>query len=127
MDCLLEVIDVEETKEREKLFKESDDVYMDIVPLEIRKTESITAEESLSFVEMKNIISKVWLNVDDIMKLAQCGKHSATNIRNEIEEQIVASGKKLPTGIYKCVPTKLVLDYLGLDVDYIFTMAERFA
>lgn len=122
MDLSLENIEVDENN-----FKERNEVYMDIVPLEIRKTESITDEESLSFVEMKNIISKVWLNVDDIMKLAQCGKHSATNIRNEIEEQIVASGKKLPTGIYKCVPTKLVLDYLGLDVDYIFTMAERFA
>lgn len=122
MDLSLEIIEVDENN-----FKERNEVYMDIVPLEIRKTESITDEESLSFVEMKNIISKVWLNVDDIMKLAQCGKHSATNIRNEIEEQIVANGKKLPTGIYKCVPTKLVLDYLGLDVDYIFTMAERFA
>lgn len=122
MDLSLEIIEVDENN-----FKERNEVYMDIVPLEIRKTESIIDEEGLSFVEMKNIISKVWLNVDDIMKLAQCGKHSATNIRNEIEEQIVASGKKLPTGIYKCVPTKLVLDYLGLDVDYIFTMAERFA
>lgn len=122
MDLSLEIIEVDENN-----FKERNEVYMDIVPLEIRKTESITDEESLSFVEMKKIISKVWLNVDDIMKLAQCGKHSATNIRNEIEEQIVASGKKLPTGIYKCVPTKLVLDYLGMDVEYIFTMAERFA
>lgn len=121
MDLSLENIELDENN-----FKERNEVYMDIVPLEIRKTESITDEESLSFVEMKKIISKVWLNVDDIMKLAQCGKHSATNIRNEIEEQIVASGKKLPTGIYKCVPTKLVLDYLGMDVEYIFTMAERF-
>ena len=120
MDYKLEIIDAEEVKER-------NDLCMDYKPLEIRKTADMTDEENISFVEMKNIISKVWLNVDDIMKLAQCGKHSATNIRNEIEEQIIASGKKLPTGIYKCVPTKLVLDYLGLDEDYIFTMAERFA
>lgn len=83
--------------------------------------------KDMSYVEMKELISKVWLDVDDIMRLAQCGKHSATNIRNEIEEQIVASGKKVPTGARKCVPTKLVLDYLGLDIDYICTMAERFA
>lgn len=95
------------------------DMYNDT--LEIRNV------ESLSFIEMKEIISKVWLNVDDIMKLAHCGKHSTTNIRNEIEGQVVSSGKKLPTGMYKCVPTKLVLDYLGLDVDYILNMAERLA
>ena len=84
-------------------------------------------ENVLSYVEMKNIISKAWLNSDDIMKLAHCGKHSATIIRNEIEEQIVSSGKKVPKGIFKCVPTHLVLDYLGLDVDYICMMAERLA
>lgn len=83
--------------------------------------------KDMSYVEMKELISKVWLDVDDIMLLAQCGKHSATNIRNEIEEQIVASGKKVPTGARKCVPTKLVLEYLGLDIDYICTMAERLA
>ena len=83
--------------------------------------------KDMSYVEMKELISKVWLDVDDIMRLAQCGKHSATNIRNEIEDQIVASGKKVPTGARKCVPTKMVLDYLGLDIDYICTMAERFA
>lgn len=120
MDFSLEIIDVNDNGTKER-----DVIDMDYMPLEIRRLPDDGV--SISFVEMKNIISKVWLNVDDIMKLAQCGKHSATNIRNEIEEQIVASGKKLPTGIYKCVPTKLVLDYLGLDVDYIFTMAEKFA
>lgn len=84
-------------------------------------------KRDMDYVEMKELISKVWLDVDDIMRLAQCGKHSATNIRNEIEDQIVASGKKVPTGVRKCVPTKMVLDYLGLDIDYICTMAERFA
>lgn len=83
--------------------------------------------KDMNYVEMRALISKVWLDVDDIMRLAQCGKHSATNIRNEIEDQIVASGKKVPTGARKCVPTKMVLDYLGLDIDYICTMAERFA
>ena len=84
-------------------------------------------KRDMDYVEMKELISKVWLDVDDIMRLAQCGKHSATNIRNEIEDQIVASGKKVPTGARKCVPTKMVLDYLGLDIDYICTMAERFS
>lgn len=86
-----------------------------------------TQDERINYVEMKELISKVWLNSDDIMKVAQCGKHSAINIRNEIEAKVIAGGKKLPTGLYKCVPTKMVLDYLGLDADYIFKMAERYA
>ncbi len=94
-------------------------IYMDYVLFNNKR--------DMNYVEMKELISKVWLDVDDIMRLAQCGKHSATNIRNEIEDQIVASGKKVPTGARKCVPTKMVLDYLGLDIDYICTMAERFA
>ena len=94
-------------------------IYMDYVLFNNKR--------DMNYVEMRELISKVWLDVDDIMRLAQCGKHSATNIRNEIEDQIVASGKKVPTGARKCVPTKMVLDYLGLDIDYICTMAERFA
>ena len=92
---------------------------MDYVQLNIMK--------DMSYIEMRELVSKVWLDVDDIMRLAQCGKHSATAIRNEIEEQILASGKKVPIASRKCVPTKLVLEYLGLDIDYICNMAERFA
>ena len=84
-------------------------------------------KKDMDYVEMLELISKVWIDADDIMRLAQCGKHSATNIRNEIEEQIIASGKKVPTGARKCVPTKLVLEYLGLDIDFICSMAERLA
>lgn len=98
---------------------------MNYVPMNIMKDENLTND--INYIEMRDLIFKVWLNVDDIMKLAQCGKHSATTIRNEIEEQILASGKKVPLASRKCVPTKLVLEYLGLDIDYICNMAERFA
>ena len=83
--------------------------------------------KSLSYGEMKEIISKAWLNCEDIMKLANCGKHSATSIRNEIEQQIIDGGKKVPKSLSKCVPTHLVLEYLGLDANYICEMADRFA
>ena len=61
------------------------------------------------------------------MKIAQCGKYSATRIRSELEEQIVASGKKIPSSCRKRVPTKLLLYYLGLNEDYIYSMASRMA
>lgn len=83
--------------------------------------------KDMNYVEMRELVSKVWLDVDDIMRLAQCGKHSATIIRNEIEQQILASGKKVPIASRKCVPSKLVLEYLGLDIEYICSMAEKFA
>lgn len=120
MDFSLEIIDVNDNRAKER-----DAIDMDYIPLEIRRLPDDYV--SISFVEMKNIISKVWVNSDDIMKLAQCGKHTAVNIRNEIENQIISQGKNVPRSAIKCVPTHLVLDYLGLDIDFICSMAERFA
>lgn len=79
----------------------------------------------MNYKDMYALIEKPWIDVNDIMKLAQCGKYSATRIRGEIEEQIISSGKRIPSSCRKCVPTKLLLEYLGLDVDYIYAMAQR--
>lgn len=79
----------------------------------------------MSYKEIINVIQKPWIDVEGIMKIAQCGKYSATRIRSEIEEQIIASGKKIPSSCRKRVPTKLLLDYLGLNEDYIYSMASR--
>ncbi len=81
----------------------------------------------MSYKEIINVIQKPWIDVEGIMKIAQCGKYSATRIRSEIEEQIIASGKKIPSSCRKRVPTKLLLDYLGLNEDYIYSMASRMA
>lgn len=74
----------------------------------------------MSYKEIINVIQKPWVDVEGIMQVAQCGKYSATRIRTEIEEQIIASGKKIPSSCRKRVPTKLLLDYLGLNEDYIY-------
>ena len=74
----------------------------------------------MSYKEIINVIQKPWVDVERIMQVAQCGKYSATRIRTEIEEQIIASGKKIPSSCRKRVPTKLLLDYLGLNEDYIY-------
>lgn len=81
----------------------------------------------MDYIKMYELLSKPWIDTEGIMKLAQCGKHSATKIRLEIEQQILNSGKKLPLSSRKNVPTKMVLDYLGLDENYIYTMAKRIA
>lgn len=53
--------------------------------------------------------------------------NNTTSIRNEIEQQIIDGGKKVPKSLSKCVPTHLVLEYLGLDANYICEMANKFA
>ena len=79
----------------------------------------------MDYKEMSKLIEKPWIDVEGIMQIAQCGKYSATRIRTEIEEQIIAGGKKIPFSCRKRVPTKLLLDYLGLNEDYIYSMASR--
>ncbi len=79
----------------------------------------------MDYKEMSKIIEKPWIDVDGICKIAQCGNYSATRIRIEIEEMIIASGKRLPSSCRKKVPTKLLLEYLGLSEDYIYAMASR--
>lgn len=81
----------------------------------------------MNYKKLSEIIAKPWVDTDDIMTIACCGKNSAIKIRLEIEKQILDSGKKIPLSSHKYVPTKLLLDYLGLDIDYIFNMANRIA
>ena len=81
----------------------------------------------MDYKEMSKIISKPWVDTDDIMVIACCSKNSATKIRVEIEQKILDSGKRLPLSSRKYIPTKLLLEYLGLDIDYIFNMANRTA
>ena len=79
----------------------------------------------MSYKVLSEYISKPWIDTDDIMKIACCGKNSAIKIRLEIEQQVLNSGKKLPVSGRKYIPTRLLLDYLGMDVDYICSMAQK--
>lgn len=78
----------------------------------------------MNYKELLEIISKPWIDTNDIMVIAQCGKNSAIKIRWDIERSILDSGLKLPKSNKRHVPTKLVLEYLGLDVEYIKNMAS---
>ena len=39
----------------------------------------------MDYKEMSKLIEKPWVDVNGIMKIAQCGKYSATRIRSELE------------------------------------------
>ena len=79
----------------------------------------------MNYKEMLEIISKVWINSSDIMRLCNCGRNTANKIRHDVAKIITDSGKVIPPSVVKYVPTKLVLEYIGLDEDYIFKMASR--
>ena len=46
-------------------------------------------------------------------------------IRREIEDKVKESGKRLPDSRCKVVPTLLVLDYLGIDVDSVLHLINK--
>ena len=79
----------------------------------------------MNYKEMLEIVSKVWISSNDIMKICNCGKNTANKIRQDVEKIIIDNGKVIPPSVVKYVPTKLVLEYIGLDEDYIFKMASR--
>ena len=78
----------------------------------------------MKYKDLLELISKPWIDTYGIMKLAECGRNSATKIRTEIEQSIIESGKKIPVSNRKHVPTKLVVEYLGLDINFIKSMTQ---
>lgn len=38
----------------------------------------------MNYKEMLEIVSKVWINSNDIMKLCNCGKNTANKIRQDV-------------------------------------------
>ena len=78
----------------------------------------------MSYEETLNILNKLWLDSKDIQKLLNCGKDSARKIRDNIAKIIKSKGYELPLGKNKKVSTKEVIEYLGLDINYIIEMAS---
>lgn len=78
----------------------------------------------MSYLELYQLISKPWASVKEISLIANCGRDSAIKIRNMIEQEIIKDGKRLPIGKAIVVPTKKVIEFLGLDLDYIVSMAN---
>ena len=78
----------------------------------------------MNYKDMEQLILKPWIDTNGIMKLVECGKNTAIKIRTEIEQSIIGMGLKIPVARVKKVPTRLVLEYLGLDENYIIQMAS---
>ena len=77
----------------------------------------------INYGELFVLVSKQWANVNDIKQLCGNGRDKARKIRNEIEADLLKSGKKLLCGKEKKVPMSKVIDYLNMDIDYIAKMA----
>lgn len=79
----------------------------------------------MSSIEIMNVLSKQWANVNDIQKIGSCGRDKAIMIRNEIEKSIIRSDKRLPQGKEKLVPMQKVVEYFDVNIDYIYSMAKK--
>jgi hypothetical protein len=79
----------------------------------------------MSSLEMISILSKQWANVNDIKIIASCGRDKASLIRDDIINSILASGQKLPISKSKLVPMENVINYLNINIDYIYSMAKK--
>ncbi len=79
----------------------------------------------MNYQELFNLISKPWASVKDIKKIANCGRDRASKIRDTIILDIINNGKNIPIAREKIVPMENVISYLNLNLDYIFTMAQK--
>ena len=79
----------------------------------------------MNYSELLKIISKQWANVNDIKKIASCGRDNASQIRDSIMLEIKQSGYNLPTSKEKIVPMQNVIQYFNLDIEYISNMALK--
>lgn len=65
------------------------------------------------------VLMKDWLGNYDIMILAECGINKAIEIKKNIQLEIASEGKLFSNLVHK----KRVLNYLGLDENYIYKQA----
>lgn len=79
----------------------------------------------MSYLELFNVLSKQWANVNDIKIIGSCGRDKATEVRNSIATTILKNGYNLPISKTKFVPMEYVIDYFNLNLDYIYNMAEK--
>lgn len=77
----------------------------------------------MSYGELYSVINQAWASLKEIQLIARCGRKAAEHIRDNIKNDIINSGKKLPEGKTIVIPMKDLLEYLNLDLDYITQMA----
>lgn len=79
----------------------------------------------MEYQKLYSLISKPWLTTEDIKKICNCSTSGALVIRQEIEEKVLDMGKRLPQSSHKVVPTQVALEYLGIDIDYVYDMMKK--
>ena len=80
----------------------------------------------MSCSEMLIKLSNPWANLELIKELANnCGKDSAKKIRDSIIKQIRDENKDVPYSKNIVVPTKRVIEYLDIDVEFLKEMALK--
>lgn len=79
----------------------------------------------MSSLELISIISKQWANIDDIKKIASCGRDKAIFIRNSIIKDITSNGMQLPICKQKLVPMEYVINYFNINVERLYSMAKK--
>ncbi len=67
--------------------------------------------------EMLDLVGQQWATVYDIMKIGNCGKNKAQQVKKEIKDDIKTKlDKDLPYGV---VPMEKVVDYYGININYL--------
>ena len=68
----------------------------------------MNAEETLK------IITKQWCNVTDLMKLLNCGRNKALEVKKQIKDKLIAEGYYIPGND---LPMQAVVNVLKIDID----------
>ena len=92
---------------------------------EILEVKIMNGENVLNYTDMYNIISKPWVNTEEIKKICLCGNKKAMAIRKEVEKIVKEKGKHLPDASQKIIPTPVLLEYIGMDIEYVYNMALK--
>ena len=72
--------------------------------------------KSLTAKEVKQIISKMWADTDDIKKLGCVGNNKEKKKKKEIRNHMVDSGYIVPRNL---VDMSLVIEYFNIDINRI--------
>lgn len=74
-------------------------------------------------LEMFQLVSQLWCDNQNLMKLAGCKKSKMAEIKKDIRIAITKKGHKLPPDI-RILPMGEVIEFLGIDVDRIIKNAQ---
>lgn len=68
----------------------------------------------MSAEETMKIITEQWCNLTDLMKLLDCGRNKALDIKKQIKNKLINEGYFIPGND---LPMQAVVDVLKIDID----------